>query len=69
MTARSSFTGFSEVYESFGGGNGQVALHGTQNPALIGTPASHGVRPSSPTPTSAALLELAPAGTPVEVWP
>ncbi|HMJ77997.1 MAG TPA: L,D-transpeptidase, partial [Iamia sp.] len=41
-TGQLSFTGFSEVYESFGGGIGQVAMHGTQNPALIGTPASHG---------------------------
>ena len=63
-----SFTGFSEVYESFGGGNGQVAMHGTQNPALIGTPASHGcVRLTNA--DIRRVLELAPAGTPVEVWP
>ncbi|CAN5762456.1 hypothetical protein BH24ACT4_BH24ACT4_15680 [soil metagenome] len=61
-----SFTGFSEVYHSFGAGNGQVALHGTQNPALIGTPASHGcVRMTNA--DIRRLLDLAPAGTPVEV--
>ncbi len=61
-----SFTGFSEVYESFGGGVGQVALHGTQNPALIGTPASNGcVRMRNEDITR--VMELAPTGTPVEV--
>jgi hypothetical protein len=63
-----SFTGFSEVYESFGGGVGQVAMHGTQNPALIGTPASNGcVRMRNEDITRA--MELAPTGTPVEVIP
>ena len=63
-----SFTGFSEVYESFGGGQGQVAMHGTQNPALIGTPASHGcVRLTNQAIRT--VLDLAEAGTPVEVVP
>ncbi len=63
-----SFTGFSEVYQSFGGGNGQVAMHGTQNPALIGTPASHGcVRLTNE--GIRRVLDLAEAGTPVEVIP
>ena len=61
-----SFTGFSEVYESFGGGVGQVAMHGTQNPALIGTPASHGcVRLRNE--DILRVMDLAPTGTPVEV--
>jgi lipoprotein-anchoring transpeptidase ErfK/SrfK len=61
-----SFTGFSNVYERFGSGNGQVAMHGTNEPALIGTPASHGcVRMSNPDITY--LLGLAPQGTPVDV--
>lgn len=64
--AQVSFTGFSEVYESFGGGVGQVALHGTQNPALIGTPASNGcVRMRNEDITR--VMALAPTGTPVEV--
>ncbi|HEV7720508.1 MAG TPA: L,D-transpeptidase [Iamia sp.] len=65
-TGQLSFTGFSEVYESFGGGIGQVAMHGTQNPALIGTPASHGcVRMRNE--DIDAVTELSPTGTPVEV--
>jgi lipoprotein-anchoring transpeptidase ErfK/SrfK len=63
-----SFTGFSNVYEHFGSGNGQVAMHGTNEPALIGTPASHGcVRMSNADITH--LLGLAPQGTPVDVVP
>ncbi|MDQ6697885.1 MAG: L,D-transpeptidase [Actinomycetota bacterium] len=61
-----SFTGFSDVYHHFGSGIGQVAMHGTNQPALLGTPASHGcVRLSNDTVTRVALL--APTGTPVEV--
>lgn len=63
-----SFTGFSTVYERFGAGNGQVAMHGTNRPELIGSPASHGcVRLSNPDITH--LLGLAPQGTPVDVVP
>jgi hypothetical protein len=63
-----SFSGYSEVYESFGGGVGQVAMHGTQNPALIGTPASNGcVRLTND--DIEAVMALAPTGTPVEVVP
>ncbi len=61
-----SFSGFSNVYESFGGGNGQVAMHGTNRPELIGTPASAGcVRFSNADITT--MLGLAPQGTPVDV--
>ena len=61
-----SFTGFSTVYESFDGGIGQVAMHGTNEPALIGTPASHGcVRLSNADITY--LLPMATQGTPVDV--
>lgn len=63
-----SFTGFSNVYDSFGGGNGQVAMHGTNRPELIGTPASHGcVRLTNDDITT--VLGLAPHGTPVDVVP
>jgi hypothetical protein len=59
-----SVTGFSEVYESFGGGNGQIAVHGTNRPELIGTPASNGcVRMTNEDVT--ALIPLVPQGTPV----
>jgi lipoprotein-anchoring transpeptidase ErfK/SrfK len=61
-----SVTGFSNVYESFGGGNGQIAIHGTNRPELIGTPASHGcVRMSNEDVT--ALIPLARQGTPVVI--
>ena len=59
-----SVTGFSNVYESFGGGNGQIAIHGTNRPELIGTPASNGcVRMSND--DISALIPLARQGTPV----
>lgn len=59
-----SVTGFSEVYDSFGGGNGQIAIHGTNRPELIGTPASNGcVRMSNDDVTT--LVKLARQGTPV----
>lgn len=35
-------TGFSEVLNEYAGGNGRFAMHGTSQPWLIGTPASHG---------------------------
>jgi len=35
-------TGFSETLNEYAGGNGRVAIHGTSQPALIGTAASHG---------------------------
>ena len=35
-------TGFSEVLNEYAGGNGRFALHGTNEPGLIGTRASHG---------------------------
>ncbi len=63
-----SFSGFSNVYSSFGAGNGQVAMHGTNQPQLIGTPASHGcVRFSNE--QIAQMVWLAPQGTPVDVVP
>ncbi|HYI62238.1 MAG TPA: L,D-transpeptidase [Acidimicrobiales bacterium] len=65
-TGQVSFTGFSEVYQSFGGGVGQVAMHGTQNPALVGTPASNGCVRMRNADIEAMML-LAPTGTPVEV--
>lgn len=63
-----SVTGYSEVYTSFDGGVGQIALHGTNHPELIGTPASHGcVRMTNPTVER--VEQLAPVGTPVDIYP
>ncbi len=61
-----SVAAFSNVHYSFGGGNGQIALHGTNNPALLGTPASNGcVRMTNDDITL--LANTAPSGTPVTI--
>ncbi len=61
-----SVAAFSEVHYSFGGGIGQIALHGTNNPALLGTPASNGcVRMTNDDITL--LANSAPPGTPVQI--
>jgi len=61
-----SVAAFSNVHYSFGGGIGQIAIHGTNNPALIGTPASNGcVRMTNDDVTRLALT--VPIGTPVQI--
>ena len=61
-----SVSGFSNVYQSFAGGIGQIAIHGTNNPALIGTPASNGcVRMTNEDVTR--LANAVPEGTPVQI--
>lgn len=61
-----SVAAFSNVHKTFGGGNGQIAIHGTNNPALIGTPASNGcVRMTNDDITK--LVGMVPIGTPVEI--
>ena len=37
-----SVSGFSEVFKTFGGGIGQIAIHGTNNPSSIGGTVSNG---------------------------
>jgi hypothetical protein len=63
-----SVAGFSDVLERFGGGIGQIAIHGTNQPGLIGQAVSHGcVRM-----TNDDILQveaLAPVGTPVTILP
>jgi lipoprotein-anchoring transpeptidase ErfK/SrfK len=57
---------YSEVLTSFAGGEGQVAIHGTNQPGLIGTEVSHGcVRVDNTTITK--LARLIPLGTPVRI--
>ncbi|MFS0852043.1 L,D-transpeptidase [Microbacterium sp. 179-I 3D4 NHS] len=59
-------TAFSEALNSFGGGPGQIGLHGTDDASSIGTDASHGcVRMRNEDIT--ALAELLPLGTPIQV--
>ena len=63
-----SISAFSEQLRSFGGGVGQIALHGTMAPALLGQAISNGcVRMAND--ALVAVLDLAPTGTPVEVVP
>ena len=62
------FTGFSTVYQTFDGGRGQAAIHGTNQPSLIGSPASHGcVRVANA--NLSMLVNTVPTGTPVDVLP
>jgi len=59
-------SGFSNTYYSFDGGPGQIAIHGTNQPQVIGGYASHGcVRLTNP--EIAALVQQVPAGTPVDI--
>jgi lipoprotein-anchoring transpeptidase ErfK/SrfK len=57
---------YSDVLDQFGGGPGQTAIHGTNQPGLLGTDASHGcIRVSNAAITY--LIGLVPLGTPVEM--
>ena len=61
-----SVSGFSNVLQRFGGGVGQIALHGTNHPQLIGQAVSNGcIRMRNETITK--VVQLAPLGTPVDV--
>ncbi len=61
-----SVAGFSDVYHTFGGGVGEIALHGTNSPGLIGGTVSHGcVRMLNGTWLK--MVDLAPSGTPVDI--
>lgn len=61
-----SVAGYSEVYTSFAGGIGQIALHGTNQPNLLGSPVSNGcVRMRNA--DIAHLASLVPTGTPVQI--
>jgi lipoprotein-anchoring transpeptidase ErfK/SrfK len=57
---------FSDTYFSFEGGPGQIAIHGTDQPSVIGTDASNGcVRLRND--SVATLAEQVPWGIPVEI--
>lgn len=59
-------SGYSNVHQSFAGGNGAVGLHGTDNPAGLGKDVSAGcIRMSNEAITR--LASLLPLGTPVEI--
>lgn len=61
-------SGFSNVLESFAGGNGVIGIHGTNQPELIGTNVSHGcIRVDNDT-ISRLVEEIGlPLGVPVEI--
>lgn len=55
---------FSDVLQSFGGGPGEIGLHGTDEPSSVGASVSHGcIRVTDNTITM--LAKLLPLGTPV----
>jgi lipoprotein-anchoring transpeptidase ErfK/SrfK len=57
---------YSEVLHEFNGGPGQVAIHGTNNPELIGQDVSNGcIRISND--DAVAIATQAPLGTPVVI--
>ncbi len=57
---------FSDVLSSFGGGPGQIGLHGTNDAASIGNAASHGcIRLTNANITT--LAKLLPLGTPITI--
>lgn len=56
----------STVYESFGGGDGMVGVHGTNQPGLMGRSASNGcIRLTNAAITS--LISSMPVGTPIAI--
>ncbi len=66
-TYQLSVAAFSDVLTSFGGGNGQIAIHGTNSPGLVGTSVSHGcVRMTNDDIDKVA--SMVPVGTPVEIF-
>ncbi len=57
---------FSDTYTSFGGGPGQIGLHGTNDPEALGGDVSHGcIRITNEAITD--LAERVPPGTPILV--
>src|SRR6266568_1949568 len=57
---------YSEVFDQFGTGDGQIALHGTSNGSELGQAVSHGcVRLSNPSIST--LASLLPPGSPVDI--
>jgi lipoprotein-anchoring transpeptidase ErfK/SrfK len=56
----------SDTFSEFAGGDGQIGIHGTDDPSSIGQPVSHGcVR--VPNDVVGRLAELLPLGTPVTI--
>jgi lipoprotein-anchoring transpeptidase ErfK/SrfK len=61
-------SGFSNVLNSFAGGDGVIGIHGTNDPSLLGKDVSHGcIRMSNAGITK--LAKLLPLGVPVRIQP
>jgi len=61
-----SVAAFSDVFQSFGGGVGQIAIHGTNQPNLIGNDVSNGcIRMDNQDITT--LVGFVRTGTPVQI--
>lgn len=59
-------SGFSEKLTEFGGGDGQIGIHGTNDPGTLGQPVSHGcIR--VPNDVAELLNDLLYLGTPVTI--
>ncbi|MGQ0615427.1 MAG: L,D-transpeptidase [Acidimicrobiia bacterium] len=61
-----SVAGFSDVLTSFGGSPGQIAIHGTYNPAEVGQAVSNGCLRLT-NENILLLASMAPPGTPVNI--
>jgi lipoprotein-anchoring transpeptidase ErfK/SrfK len=57
-------SGYSNVYQSFNGGDGAIGIHGTNDPSAIGRDVSHGCIRMSNTGVTM-LAHTLPLGTPV----
>ncbi len=61
-------SGFSNVLESFAGGNGVIGIHGTNQPELIGTNVSHGCIRVDNNAISGLVEDVGlPLGVPVDI--
>src|SRR4051812_11679181 len=63
-------SGYSRVLNEFMGGDGQLGIHGTNDPSSLGRSVSHGcIRVSNATITT--LAKMLPIGVPVQIvrWP
>lgn len=59
-------SGYSDVLDNFNGGQGVIGIHGTNQPELLGGPASHGcIRIHND--TIELMAEFLPLGTPVSI--
>jgi lipoprotein-anchoring transpeptidase ErfK/SrfK len=61
-------SGFSDVYTTFANGNGEIGIHGTNEPWLVGGDVSHGcIRLRNNDITR--LAAMVPLGAPVVIHP